>query len=100
MKVNFKTVKLFFSALSIATIVGCGESKNQVPVVEEPVQEKKQVNPEKAAIFKVGDEVISIPSPVQTAFLLKKAGTAYRNDILNDPKKLPVTQHDFNALLT
>jgi len=37
-------------------------------------------------IFSVGDELFSIPSPVQTAFLIKNSGAAYNAAMLNDPK--------------
>jgi hypothetical protein len=88
MKFNFNPLRVSAAAFAIVVAFGCGGDKKPVIPEVKPVDKRESLDPEKAAIFKVGDEIISIPSPVQTAFLLKKSGVSYRNDMLNSPKNL------------
>ena len=88
MKLNFNPLRALITVFVVAIFLGCGEEEKTAPVSEKPTKERKAIDLEKAALFKVGNEIISIPSPVQTAFLLKKSGSAYRSDMLNDPKKI------------
>ena len=88
MKFNFNPLRVSAAAFAIVVAFGCGGDKKPVIPEVKPVDKRESLDPEKAAIFKVGDEIISIPSPVQTAFLLKKSGASYRNDILNNPNNI------------
>ena len=88
MKFNFNSLRVSAAAFAIAIAFGCGGDEGPVLSEEKSVDKMGPIDPEKTAIFKVGDEIISIPSPVQTAFLLKKSGASYRNDILNNPNNI------------
>ena len=88
MKFNFNSLRVSAAAFAIAIAFGCGGDEGPVLSEEKSVDKMGPIDPEKTAIFKVGDEIISIPSPVQTAFLLKKSGASYRNDILNSPNNI------------
>jgi len=89
MKFNFNPLRVSVAAFAIVVAFGCGDNKKPAIPEEKTVDKMESLDPEKAAIFKVGDEIISIPSPVQTAFLLKKSGVSFRSDMLNSPKNLP-----------
>jgi len=41
----------------------------------------------KTSIVKVNNEIFSIPSPIQTAILIKKSGVAFKKNILNPAEK-------------
>lgn len=41
----------------------------------------------RATLFQVGDELFSIPSPIQTAILIKNTGANFDKEMLNDPAK-------------
>ena len=88
MKLNSNPLRVAVVAFVVVAVFGCGESKKPASTQEKPTEKRKALDPEKAALFKVGNEIISIPSPVQTAFLLKKSGAAFRNDMLNNPKNI------------
>lgn len=88
MRLKFKLIQISTFGILTIGLIGCGEPEKPTTQPEEQPKEKKALDPEKAALFKVGDELFSIPSPVQTAFMLKKAGASYSKNMLNDPKKI------------
>jgi hypothetical protein len=49
----------------------------------------------KAAVLNVGGELFSVPSPIQTAMLIKDAGVDYDKSILNDTKKVNLFSTDY-----
>ncbi len=49
----------------------------------------------KAAVLNVGGELFSVPSPIQTAMLIKDAGVEYDKSILNDTKKVNMFSTDY-----
>ncbi len=49
----------------------------------------------KAAVLNVGGELFSVPSPIQTAMLIKDAGVEYDKSILNDTKKVNLFSTDY-----
>jgi len=88
---NFKKQAL---ALSIITVfaVGCGSDE---PFQEEPketVVEKK--DPNSSQLLEIDGKVFSIPSPIQTALLIKNSGSNYSKDMLNEPSR--VTNYSTN----
>jgi hypothetical protein len=68
----------------VILISGCGGPGKKNP---DEVQ-KPAFDSTKATLFQVGDELFSIPSPIQTALLIKQSGASFDNQILNDPKKI------------
>lgn len=52
---------------------------NKTDQAKEPKKEEKK----NANLFEISGKVFSIPSPIQTAFLLKNTGAAYSSELLN-----------------
>jgi hypothetical protein len=51
-------------------------------------EEKKEKQEKKASnLFEIEGKVFSIPSPIQTAFLLKEVGTTFQSSLLNSTDK-------------
>lgn len=70
----FASVPLFLFA--------CAEETKRTEKGGEQKTEKK-VEKKNSNLFEISGKVFSIPSPIQTAFLLKNTGAAYASDILN-----------------
>ena len=88
---NFKNQAL---ALSVITVfaVGCGSDDPVKDEVQTDVVEDK--NPKNSQLLEIDGKVFSIPSPIQTAFLIKNSGSNYSKDMLNEPSK--VTNYSTN----
>ena len=69
-------------------VVGEEPTEDQI---EAPIEE---TDPNSAQLMEIDGKVFSIPSPIQTAMLIKNAGTNYNKDILNEPSK--VTNYSTN----
>lgn len=80
-------VKFSITFLSIALLFACteGDQKNQKEKL--PTEDNKKIEKKNSNLFEVEGKVFSIPSPIQTAFLLKEAGTDYQSDLLNPTDK-------------
>ena len=80
--------KLSFSILISALLFACAEGNNQA---QEQTEEKSEVEEPKkekeSKLIEIDGQVFSIPSPIQTAFLLKEVGTEYQSNLLNPAKK-------------
>ncbi len=83
---TLKFRNLVFIALASGFIISCGEPAHKEESETPSKQEEKKADPNKTAIFQIGDEKFAIPSPVQTAALIQKTGAPYNKEILNDPK--------------
>lgn len=69
--------------LSISFLLfSCAEEPKKTKEQDSPKVES-EVKEKDSQLFEVGGKVFSIPSPIQTAFLLKDAGTSYNNTLLN-----------------
>lgn len=93
--VKLKKPFLVLAAISLFT-VGCG------PEGEENIDEDKANQPDTSqtsTIIKVGGKRFSIPSPIQTAILIKKSGANYNKEILNSHKKLNTYSKNFYKAL-
>jgi hypothetical protein len=53
----------------------------------------------KASVFNVGGEMFSVPSPVQTAFLIQKSGILYDKSVLNPSNKASTYLTNFSNAL-
>lgn len=70
---------LFLLAIISFMEMGCnGDGSN-----DENIEEQIIDNPDETFKVKVGGEIFSIPSPIQTALLIKQNGTTYQKDMLN-----------------
>ncbi len=84
----------YITALAMAStslfLTGCGgESTPETPKdAEDEIQKidekiTKDTKPDDIIRVKVGNQFFSIPSPVQTAFLIKKEGADFNSELLN-----------------
>ena len=70
---------------SILLLSSCGNNGSKEKVESEV--ETTKVDSNRATLFQVGDELFSIPSPIQTAKLIKESGANYNSEILNPANK-------------
>ncbi len=85
MKYNTLTIKKL-SILLIATsilFVGCGGGED---IETTEANDTEKLDSTKATLLTVNGEIFSIPSPIQTAILIKQVGANYDKTLLNDPK--------------
>lgn len=80
-------VKLGLTFLSIALLFACSEDKQKDQKEKIPAEDNKKIEKKNSNLFEVEGKVFSIPSPIQTAFLLKEAGTDYQSNLLNPTDK-------------
>ena len=82
-------LKLFIIGSSLFSITmlmgGCGtESETTEDAVgEDGENQKESINNPDESIFMIGGQIFSIPSPVQTAFLIKDVGVPFNSDYVN-----------------
>lgn len=70
--------------LLITAIVGCGGEEREASQAE--VVDQESASPtEGGGLVNVGGRLFSIPSPMQTAMLIKRTGAAYDRSIMLDP---------------
>lgn len=83
---NFLSAKaLSIFLLSTLLMVGCAEDQKRKDKKE---GEKKEKTEKKASnLFEIEGKIFSIPSPIQTAFLLKEVGTTYQSNLLNETSR-------------
>jgi len=81
-------------ALSVLAVfaVSCGGDDPTNDPVEDPIEDN--TDPNKSQLMEIDGKVFSIPSPIQTAFLIKESGANYNKGILNEPSK--VTNYSTN----
>lgn len=68
-------------ALSACVWVSCNSSPKQNGQMQPPVA---KIDSTHSTLLKVNNQIFSIPSPIQTALLIKKNGYAYNKEILNN----------------
>lgn len=68
---------------AILFITGCSGDNGK----QEGEQEGTILDSARATLFQVGDELFSIPSPIQTAVLIKEVGANFDSEMLNDAGK-------------
>ncbi|MBW6481689.1 MAG: hypothetical protein K0B10_01385 [Vicingaceae bacterium] len=88
---NLKNQALLFSFMALVAI-SCGDDATENDKSDNIVVEQK--NPNKNQLLELDGKVFSIPSPIQTAFLIKNSGMTYNKDVLNVPSK--VTSYSTN----
>ncbi len=95
MKLNSFTLKgtLFLASVSAILSVGCGGD------AKKETEELPPVDSTQSTILNVNGEIFSIPSPIQTAFLIKNSGAAYSKQILNESSKSASYSTNFSKAL-
>jgi hypothetical protein len=76
--IPLKSVLLF--SVSSLLIVSCGNHSDEAETESHPENAK-------AATIKINNAIFSVPSPIQTALLIKKSGVAFKPAFLNSPDK-------------
>lgn len=82
---NLKNQALLLS-LAAFFAVSCGDDQPKDDSTEKVEVEEKNAN--NTQLLELDGKVFSIPSPIQTAYLIKGAGVTYNKDILNVPSKV------------
>lgn len=75
-------IKILLLFAVILSFTGCGGGENK-----ETEKANAKLDSARATLFQVDDELFSIPSPVQTAALIKKVGANYDKEMLNSAQK-------------
>ena len=83
--------QIFTMAVLAVFAVSCGGDEPTDDQIEDPIED---VDPNDGQLMEIDGKVFSIPSPIQTAMLIKNSGTNYNKDILNEPSK--VTNYSTN----
>ena len=83
--------QVFTLSLIAVFAFSCGGEEPTEDQIEEPIVEN---DPNNSQLMEIDGKVFSIPSPIQTAMLIKNSGTNYNRDILNEPSK--VTNYSTN----
>ncbi len=84
---NFQNRVLLLSTIAVLSF-SCG-GNNDKPVKDDAnVQTTEDKNPSSNQLLEIDGKVFSIPSPIQTAYLIKNSGTNYNKDMLNTPSKV------------
>ncbi len=81
--VNLKKPLVFLSACTLMMMSGCGNSETKDPDTLPPVTPDSS----QTSLLNVDGEMFSLPSPIQTAFLIKNTGAAYSKNVLNPSNK-------------
>jgi len=83
--------QVFTMAVLTVFAVSCGGDEPTDDQIEDPIE---NTDPNDGQLMEIDGKVFSIPSPIQTAMLIKSSGTNYNKDILNEPSK--VTNYSTN----
>jgi hypothetical protein len=95
MRLKFITLKGSLVLLSVTALLttGCGGDENA------NTDELPPVDSTQTTILNINGEIFSIPSPIQTAFLIKNSGAAYSKEILNPASKSSDYSTNFSKAL-
>lgn len=89
----FKKHYLVF-AIAAGLLASCGGNQK-----EEEKEDFIDSDTVKAAVLNLGGELFSVPSPIQTAMLVQKAGVSYDKNVLNLSNKVNTYSTDFTRAL-
>ncbi|HLC82922.1 MAG TPA: hypothetical protein VJI69_03765 [Bacteroidia bacterium] len=95
MRLKFITFRGAFLLLSVSALFAAGCSGDDA---KDP-DELPPVDSTQTTILNVNGEIFSIPSPIQTAFLIKGSGAAYSKEILNPSNKSSDYSTNFSKAL-
>jgi len=91
-RIDFRNALPLLSVAVLLT-VGCGGDDTK------DTDDLPPVDSTQSAIINVNGEIFSIPSPIQTAFLLKKSGAVYNKEVLNAASKSAQYATNFSKAL-
>ena len=90
--IKFRKVMPLLS-VTVLLATGCGNDGAK------DTDDLPPVDSTQSAIINVNGEIFSIPSPIQTAFLIKNSGAAYNKEILNAANKSSEYSTNFSKAL-
>lgn len=95
MKFTRFALKRNYALIAIATLIasGCGNDAENTDETLPPVDSTQ------STIINVSGEIFSIPSPIQTAFLIKNSGASYSKEVLNASSKSSQYSTNFSKAL-
>ena len=77
-------------AISGGLLIGCDGGNKGDSALDTPKKDNNlKADSVKSTLFQVGDEIFSIPSPIQSAAMLKNQGANFDIELLNSPNKAP-----------
>lgn len=96
MTMNFGKIKLNtkIAALGLIAVMACACDDTKKDV-EKTGDDLPDPDTAKTAVLNVGGELFSVPSPIQTAMLIQKAGVPYEKAILNPANKMGSYSTDY-----
>ncbi len=95
MRLKFITFKGAIAVLSVSALLASGCTGDGTKKTDEI----PPVDSTQTAIINISGEIFSIPSPIQTALLIKGSGAGYSKGILNDPHKSSTYSTNFAKAL-
>ncbi|MBA3970658.1 MAG: hypothetical protein H0X46_00650 [Bacteroidetes bacterium] len=95
MRLKFITFRGAFLFLSVTALFAAGCSGGPKDTDDLPPVDSTSTT----TILNVNGEIFSIPSPIQTAFLIKGSGAAYSKDVLNPANKSSNYSTNFSKAL-
>lgn len=95
MRLKFITFKGAIAVLSVSALLASGCTGDGTKKTDEI----PPVDSTQTAIINISGEIFSIPSPIQTALLIKGSGAGYSKGILNDPHKSSQYSTNFSKAL-
>jgi len=103
MKNKLKLFVISSSLFSVAMLMGsCGETEkdsegeNVIDSIDTVLQDSSAGNEN---VFMIGGQIFSIPSPVQTAFLIKDVGVSFNSDYINPAENAVNYSSNFSKAL-
>jgi hypothetical protein len=95
MKLTRFALKRNYALIAIAALItaSCGNGNDNNEDTLPPIDSTQ------STILNVSGEIFSIPSPIQTAFLIKNSGASYSKDILNVSNKASQYSTNFSKAL-
>ncbi len=71
-------------------ITSCGGGKKKDGEGDDIKDEMSKTDSSKdSRVMNVGGKLFSIPSPIQTAYLIERSGASFNEELLNDPSRAP-----------
>lgn len=95
MRLNYFTFRGALLAISAVAILSAGCGGDQA----KDNDDLPPVDSAQTTILNVNGEIFSIPSPIQTAFLIKNSGATYSKDVLNAASKSSQYSTNFSKAL-
>lgn len=81
-KKQFNILLISIFSLAVIGLTACSEGSKKADKADQSNEDKEQ-NDKNSNLIKMDGKVFSIPSPIQTALLLKSMGTDFNSDLLN-----------------